>query len=162
MKTLATVLATPLFSFYCYFLFVLYFRLSFSAAGSRVFSFRNRDQIAHFRPLSATQSPLSALSAAPRSHFLGLNPRPSRRCQPCLLRPDRTFPARTRDQVAAVSLVFCAPTAAVSLKPATTSPLPALFPVPRPRFVRPQSRSDRACSLHRRAPTAAVGLKPAT
>ena len=102
------------------------------------------------------------MPAAPRSHLSGPNPRLSRRCQLCLLRPDRAFKAETRDHIAAVSPVCCAQTAPLKPKPATRSPLSAFFLVRRPRFVRPQSRSDRACSLHRRALTAAVSPKPAT
>ena len=102
------------------------------------------------------------MSAAPRSHLSGPNLQPNRRCQPRLLRPDRPFQATTRDSLAAVNPVFCAQTAPLKPKPATSSPLLASVPVPRPHFVRPQSRSDRACSLHRRAPTTAVSPKPAT
>ena len=48
------------------------------------------------------------------------------------------------------------------LKPRPARRCQRFCPVPRPHFFRPQSRSDRACSLHRRAPTAAVSPKPAT
>ena len=205
MKTLATVLATPLFRFtvifFSYCTFGCRFRppeaaffLSATATRShlsgpnprpvlrcqppllrpdRTFQAQTRDQIAAvslvycapivpFRPKPATSSPLLTLFTAPRSHISSPNPRPDRSCQPCLLRPDRPFQATISDPIAAVSPVFCAQTAPLKPKPATSSPLSASFPVPRPRLVHPQSRSDRACSLHRRAPTAAVSPKPAT
>ena len=123
VKTLATVLATPLFSFYCYF-------LSYCTFGCR------------FRPPEAAFF-LSA--TATRSHISGPYPRPSRRCQPCLLRPDRTFQAQTRDPVAAVSFACCAQIAPFSPKPATQSPLSALPAAPRSHLSVPNPRPNRRC-----------------
>ena len=147
MKTLATVLATPLFSFYCYF-------ISYCTFGCR------------FRPPEAAFF-LSA--TATRSHILGPYPRPSRRCQPCLLRPNRTFQAQTRDQIAAVSFVCCAQIAPFRPEPATQSPLSALSAAPRSHLSVPNPRpsrrcqscflrSDRACKAETRDHFAAASL----
>ena len=109
--------------FYCYF-------LSYCTFGCR------------FRPPEAAFFPSAT---ATRSHISGPHPRPSRRCQPRLLRPDRTFQAQTRDQFAAVSLVYCALIAHFRPKSATRSPLSALFTAPRSPISSHNQRSDRRC-----------------
>ena len=123
VKTLATVLATPLFRFTVIFFLYCTFGCRFRPPEAAFF-------------LSAT---------ATRSHLSGPNPRPNRRCQPRLLRPDRTFQAQTRDQITAVSLVYCDPIVPFRPKPATSSPLLALFTPPRSHISGPNPRPGRRC-----------------